>query len=351
MGTFIASVPDEVSACSYCGSLRVYVKHWVQGFLPTVNAERQVYVCGDCGREGLLLRFASEEERGRFAEEARTGVVAADPPKPAADAIPILPVDAVPLLEVRGLDAIPIYRTKVVDVRWTDRRLERGGYRIDVGKYWDAVGGSRYNAGRIYILDVAGINHAKPSFEELRAITKRTTALLDLGVRGPDDVMDGYMLDVEAVVVGTKTLRSLGQFGEIREISEGVVPCVDVADGVVWSELSREDRDLRVVAAALRKAGFSSLAVMDLRRLGTFSGPDSALLAQLQGLDFELFLGGGIREEDAPGLRERGIAHALVDPFTPVIRALLPAEKEAVPADAIPVAKPTRDVRGTPAPG
>ena len=90
---------------------------------------------------------------------------------------------------------------------------------------------------------------------------------------------------------------------------------------------------------------------MDLRRLGTFSGPDSALLAQLQGLDFELFLGGGIREEDAPGLRERGIAHALVDPFTPVIRALLPREKEAVPADAIPVAKPTRDVRGTPAPG
>ncbi len=341
----------RIAACSHCGSPRVYPKIWVQGFLPTVNDERQTYVCRDCGQEGILLRFSTDDARQKFAEEARTGVASQDPPKPPTDAIPILPVDSVPLLEVRGLDAIPIYRAKVVDVRWADRRLQRGSYRVDVGAYWDAVGGSRYNAGRIYILDVAGINHGKPEFEELRAITKRTTAFLDLGVRGPDDVMDGYMLDVESVVVGTKTLRSLEQFREIREISEGIVPCLDFADGVVWSELSREDANLRSVAAALRGLGFTELAVMDLRRLGTLSGPDPALLAQLQGLDFELFLGGGVREEDAPGLRERGIAHALIDPFTPVIRGLLPKEKEPVPADALPVAKPTRDVRGTPAPG
>lgn len=337
-------------ACAHCGSLNTYLKIWVQGFLPTVNAERQVHVCRDCGQEGMLLRFSSEEERQRFADEARTGTTV-DPPKPTTDAIPILPLDAVPLLEVRGVDAIPIYRTKVVDVKWNDRRLERGDYRVDVTAYWDAVGGSRYNAGRIYVLDLAGINHGKPNFEDLRPITKRTTALLDLGVRGPEDVMDGYMLDVESVVVGTKTLRLLDQFREIREISEGIVPCLDVADGVVWSELSKEDRDLRVVAAALRKLGFESLAVMDLRRLGTFAGPDPDLLAQLAGWDVELYLGGGVREEDAAGLRERGIAHALVDPFTPVIRSLLPTKRESVPADALPVARPTKDVRGTPAPG
>jgi len=334
----------------HCGSVNTYLKIWVQGFLPTVNAERQIYVCRDCGKEGMLIRFTSEQERQKFAEEARTGKVE-EAPKPATDAIPILPLDAVPLLEVRGLDAVPIYRTRVVDVRWTDRRLQRGAYRVDVGAYWDAVGGARYNAGRIYILDVAGINHGKPSFEDLRPITKRTTALLDLGVRSPDDVMDGYMLDVEAVIVGTKTLRSLPQFQEIREISEGVIPCLDYAEGVVWSELSHEGRDLREAASALRNMGFPNLAVMDLTRLGTFSGPDPSLLAQLAGLDVELFLGGGIREEDAPGLREQGIGHALVDPFTPVIRTLLPTEREPVPADAPPVARPARDFRGTPAPG
>ena len=343
-------MPEDIVGCAHCGSVNTYLKIWVQGFLPTVNAERQIYVCRDCGQEGMLIRFTSEGERQKFAEEARTGKVE-EAPKPATDAIPILPLDAVPLLEVRGVDAVPIYRTKVVDVRWRDRRLQRGGYRVDVNVYWDAVGGSRYNAGRIYLLDLAGINHAKPSFEDLRPITKRTTALLDLGVRGPDDVMDGYMLDVEAVVVGTKALRSLDQFREIRELSEGVVPCLDYADGVVWSEVSHEDRDVRVVASSLRKMGFPTLAVMDVARLGTFSGPDAALLDQLAGMDFELFLGGGIREEDAPGLRERGIAHALVDPFTPVIRSLLPTEREPVPAEAVSAPRPTRDVRGTPAPG
>ena len=58
-----------IAGCSYCGSPRVYPKHWVQGFLPTVNAERHIYRCRDCDREGMLLRFDSEEERRRFAQE------------------------------------------------------------------------------------------------------------------------------------------------------------------------------------------------------------------------------------------------------------------------------------------
>ena len=345
------SLVADVAACSFCGSPRVYPKIWVQGFLPTVNDERQTYVCRDCGGEGMLLRFSSEEERGKYAEEARTGVLGKDPPKPAADAIPILPVDAVPLLEVRGIDAIPIYRTKVVDVRWTEGRLHRGGYRVDWKEYWEAVGGPRYTAGRIFVLDVSGINHRKPDFDALRDIGKRTTMILDLGARSPDDVMDGYMVDVESVVVGTKGLSSLAQFAEIREISEGVLPCVDFADGVVWSDLSKEDRDLRVVITAIKEMGFVQLAVMDLLRLGTFSGPDPRLVSQLQGWDLEILLGGGVREEDAPGLREKGIDHALVDPFTPVIRALLPTKEEPAPAEAVPAPRPTRDVRGMPAPG
>lgn len=344
-------MPADVAACSHCGSVRVYPKIWVQGFLPTVNDERQTYVCRDCGTEGMLLRFSSDGERARFAEEARTGRTFEDPQKPVADAIPILPIDAVPILEVHGIEAIPIHRPKVVDARWTDHRLRRGEYRVDVEAYWEAVGGPRYNAGRLFILDLAGINHGKPEFETLRTISKRATVLLDLGAQDPEDVMDGYMVDVESVVVGTKRLDALAQFEEIHAISEGVIPCLDFAEGVVWSDLSREDRDLRTVAARLREIGFPSLAVMDLARLGTFAGPDPGLIAELQGLDFKLLLGGGVREEDAPGLREKGIAHALIDPFTPVIRALLPTKKAPVPADALPAPRPAKDVRGTPAPG
>lgn len=341
----------RIAACSYCGSPRVYPKIWVQGFLPTVNDERQTYVCRDCGREGMLLYFESEEARTKYAEECRTKAPESAPAKPAPEAIPILPVDAVPLLEIRGIDAVPIYRPKVVDVRWTDGRLRRGGYRMDVGAYWEAVGGPRYTAGRLYVLDLAGIHDRNPNFDEVGRIAKRATVLYHLGVYDPEDVMDGFMLDIESVVAGTMTLRSVEQFAEIRELSDGVIPCLDVADGVVWSSRSREERDLRAVAAKIRELGFTSLAVMDLARLGTFSGPDPRLVESLKGLDFDLLLGGGVREEDVAGLREAGIGRALIDPFTPVIRALLPTEKEAAPTDALSAPKPARDVRGAPAPG
>ena len=59
----------KIAGCSYCGSPRIYPKHWVQGFFPTMNAERQVYVCRDCDKEGILLLFRTEEERVRFAAE------------------------------------------------------------------------------------------------------------------------------------------------------------------------------------------------------------------------------------------------------------------------------------------
>ena len=43
----------------------------------------------------------------------------------------------------------------------------------------------------------------------------------------------------------------------------------------------------------------------------------------LEGLDLELYVGGGLQESDVLRLRERGFAGGLVDPFTPVIRDLL----------------------------
>ena len=323
----------------------------MQGFLPGINDDRQTYVCRDCDGEGMLLRFDSEDERVKYAAERRGDPSAPPKPRPSGEAIPILPIDAVPLLEVRGVDAIPIYRPKVVDVAWTDGTLRRGGYRVDVDTYWSIVGGPRYNAERVFVLDLGGINHANPSFDAVRLVAKHATVFLDLGVRRSEDVMDGFMVDVESVVVGTKNLDSLEQFAEIHELSEGVVPCIDLAGGVVWSARSREDRDLRDVAARLRQIGFASLAMMDLRRLGTFAGPDPRLLKALAEIGGDLLLGGGIREEDVAALRQAGLRHALVDPFTPVIRELLPSKEAPTTVEALPKGSSTKDVRGTPAPG
>ena len=156
----------------------------------------------------------------------------------------------------------------------------------------------------------------------------------------------------ESVVLGTKTLGSLDEFREIHELSEGVVPCLDVADNVLWREGSRESGNVRRVAKDLLAIGFSRLAVMDVRRLGTFAGPNSWLVAELASWETMAYLGGGIREEDIPRLDEAGLAGGLVDPFTPIIRSLLlpPRKEERVPTDA-PAPEPRPDARGAPAPG
>lgn len=325
-------------------------KIWVQGFLPTVNDDRQTYVCRDCGNEGMLLRFDSEDERTKYAAERRTGDGAISEARPSMEAIPILPIDAVPLLEIGGVDAIPIYRSKVVDVGWTDGRLRRGGYRVDVDAYWAVVGGPKYNAENVFVLDLGGINHAHPSFDAVRLVAKHATVLLDLGVRRPEDVMDGFMIDVESVVVGTKNLDSLEQFAEIQGLTDGAIPCIDLAEAVVWSPRSREEHDLVSVATHLREMGFSELAVMDLRRLGTLAGPDPRLFPVLREIGGDLLLGGGIREEDVPALHAAGI-RALVDPFTPVIRQLMPREEPPTPADAMRAERTVRDVHGAPSSG
>jgi len=173
------------------------------------------------------------------------------------------------------------------------------------------------------MLDLAGINRANPNFEVTRHLVKRSDVWLDSGGREPEEVMDGYMLDVERVVAGTKTLPSPDAFAGLYALSNDVLPCIDWDGKVLWRGGHAGPTELRDVANLLRGIGFPSACVMDLRRLGTELGPDPAFLATLDGIDLDLYVGGGLQESDVLRLGEKGFAGGLVDPFTPVIRDLL----------------------------
>src|SRR6266702_1123092 len=165
-------------------------------------------------------------------------------------------------------------------------------------------------------------------------LVKRCDVWLDSGGREPEEVMDGYMLDVERVVAGSKTLVGIGAFAELYGLSSEVLPCLDWDGRVVWGDPREPQVELRDVAKRLGSIGFPSLCVMDLRRLGTELGPDPALLALLEGLDAELYVGGGVQETDVAALGERGFTGGLVDPYTPVIRDLMRPPKEQSTTEA-----------------
>ena len=333
--------PKDFTACARCGSARVHPKLLVMGPIAGIDSDSRSFICEDCRHEGLPIFFDTSDAREQFGREKRGESTPAEPVRhEGALSIPILPVLTEPLLDLK---LVEIARTaSVTGVAWRDHGVQPSAYRVPFQEYWDAIGGPRYNASRVFMLDLTGINRANPNFDVMRHLAKRCDVWLDLGAREPEEVMDGYMLDVERVVAGSKTLSSLEAFREIHSLSADVLPCLDWDGQVVWGDPREKRVDLREVVRALRGIGFPSVCVMDLRRLGTESGPDPGLLAALGGLDLELFLGGGLQETDVPALGERGLAGGLVDPFTPVIRDLLKPPTKEQPTAAVPPATVTK---------
>jgi len=318
------------------------------GPLAGIDSDSRSYVCHACGHEGLPIFFDTAETRAQFEREKR-GMWPAEPapPKDQVLSVPILPIQTDPLIDMRILDRVPVRVATVTGVRWEDERLGPSAYRVPFQEYWDVIGGPRYNAARVFLLDLSGVNRANPNFNVTRHLAKRCEVWLEAGGREPGDIMDGYMLDVERVVAGTKTLRSLDVFIELYGLSTDVLPCLDWDGRVVWGD-SRETRvDLGDVARRLESIGFPAVCVMDLRRLGSELGPDPTLLTMLDGLDLDVYLGGGLQETDVAGLKEHGFAGGLIDPFTPVIRDLLKPPRGPTSTEA---SAPAPAPRPTPAP-
>jgi len=341
--------PTDFAACARCGSGRVHPKLLVMGPIAGIDSDSRSFICESCGHEGLPVFFDTAEIREQFeAEKKGVAVPAAKAPREGVLSIPILPVLTEPLFDLKLIELVQL--ATVTGVAWKDRAVRATAYRVGFQEYWDAIGGPRYNASRVFMLDLAGINRASPNFDVMRHLVKRCEVWLDLGAREPGEVMDGYMLDVERVVAGSKTLASLEDYIDLHALSADVLPCLDWDGQVRWLDPRERRTDVREVAKSLKAIGFRSLCVMDTRRLGTGAGPDPALLAALEGLDLELYLGGGLQESDVPALGERGFAGGFVDPYTPVIRDLLRAKREeptAAPAPE-PTARPSPSTRAVP---
>ncbi len=325
--------PEGIAGCARCGSRRVHPKLLVMGPIPGIDSDAYSYICEDCKYEGMPVIFDTDEQRAQFEKEIRErGRTLPEKPLKTAPSVPILPVYTAPLLNAPILDQIPAGSASVVGVRWDGQRLVPNGYRASFREYWAAIGGSRYNASLVFMLDLGGIDRSHPNFGVMRHLVKHCDVWLDMGAQDTDDIMDGYMLDVERVVAGTKTLGSLEVFGEAYALSPAVLPCLDWDGRVLWKGPRETRTDLAEVLRGLKAIGFSSACVMDLRRLGTELGPDPELLVRLEEADLSLYLGGGVQETDIPKLQEKGFAGGLVDPYTPVIRSLLLPPKPEGPA-------------------
>jgi len=342
---------DEIVACSHCGSTNVRKRRVLAGPILSANRGDNMFYCEDCGQNGLLVTFESMQALETFRAERNSATLQTEKLPPKVDVIPILPLYSRSLLGSTLLESVPLRSADIVSMRWNGSSIDKTQYAVNFEDYWQAVGSSKYRAGTIYVLDISGINHGEPSFQALRQLAKcDCKILLDLGVSRPEEVMDGFMIDVEKVIASTKKLRDPEDFSDIYDLTEDCIPCIDWDEGVVWSGGIKKN-GLEQIVDILAGIGFDSLILMDLKRLGTWSGPSAELAAICKSLDFNTYLGGGIKEEDVPLLLESGVNAVLTDPYTPVIRDMI-AHKAVPPQPTSTIAPeptPAKDAR--PAPG
>jgi phosphoribosylformimino-5-aminoimidazole carboxamide ribotide isomerase len=167
----------------------------------------------------------------------------------------------------------------------------------------------RFGLDELYVADLDAITGRGVQNETIASLARMADVMVDAGVSEPERAHALRDLGVR-VVVGTETLTDAGALDHLPD----AVLSVDLRDGRV---LSRDPRLAGLPAldalALLRRP--REVIVLDLARVGTSSGPDVALIAELHAAfpDLELLAGGGVRDaDDLRALADAGAAGALV---------------------------------------
>jgi phosphoribosylformimino-5-aminoimidazole carboxamide ribotide isomerase len=178
----------------------------------------------------------------------------------------------------------------------------------------------RYELGldELYVADLDAIAGAGADRALLSALGREARVMVDAGVSEPAAARALLDLGAHRVVVGTETLRGPEALDRLlAALPDGaLVLSLDLRKGRLLSPDARLAGVAPLDAVArLRRSGIREAIALDLARVGSGSGPDVALIAELHAAcpSVELLAGGGVRDaEDLRALDAVGAAGALV---------------------------------------
>jgi HisA/HisF family protein len=170
----------------------------------------------------------------------------------------------------------------------------------------------------LYVADLDAIVGDGENGATIGALAREGRVMVDAGVS--DTARARALLDLGAhrVIVGTETLPGPDALDRLlAELPDGaLVLSIDLREGRL---LSPDPQLVGLPAldavARLHRAGLREAIVLDLARVGSGSGPDVALIAEIHAAfpDLELLAGGGVRDvDDLRALEAAGAAGALV---------------------------------------
>lgn len=177
----------------------------------------------------------------------------------------------------------------------------------------------RLGIDELYAADLDAIASEPPQPALTRQLAAIAPLWLDAGIRSADAAAAAITNGASRVVVGLETLPSFAALTEICDAvgSDRVAFSLDLRDGRALHRMTSlpDDIDPTAIAARAADAGASATIVLDLARVGTGSGLDLQLIADIRTAigDRTLIAGGGVRGlEDLTRLADRGCDGALV---------------------------------------
>jgi hypothetical protein len=158
----------------------------------------------------------------------------------------------------------------------------------------DSLDRALQDFGRVLVWDLEGIERNRPNLELYRRF-EGESLWVDAGTRFADSVIDVLVAGAERAVVGTKTLRSLAELEEARELTENLVPLLDFVRGRLWAAESIRDLPPGDLLRRWREWGLDTALVVE--ETGDF--PRSLLEGVPEGL---AVLAGLVPKRDAGSL-------------------------------------------------
>jgi phosphoribosylformimino-5-aminoimidazole carboxamide ribotide isomerase len=172
---------------------------------------------------------------------------------------------------------------------------------------------------KVYVADLDAILGKGDNTEVLRDIVEQTGLhlLVDAGVTEIKKVQSLFQNNVAQVIIGTETLQNLNFVKEAVNIfgNEKIVVSLDLMKNkVLCKSESPMPMDALELALTMQQMGVSQMILLELTRVGSKEGVDTAFLRKFKdNLHVDLLAGGGVRNiKDVLLLKDMNIAGVLV---------------------------------------
>lgn len=209
------------------------------------------------------------------------------------------------------LPIIPVRTGRVTDIRF-EEGLVSGDARYDIFTVMTKLG-EAYDS--TYFMDLSAYSSGDQQIELLKTLCEVNEVWVDPGIERSEEIIDPLIAGGEWVIMGTSTMDSLTELEEAVDLSDRIIPAIHWASGSIirsYKTKQQDKEDVRHHMQLFLDLGLESVIFMDLPKIDRRLEFDPYLIDLLVGRDLEVYIAGGIREQDVMSYSEKGISGVLL---------------------------------------